>query len=159
MKNSQSIISNIKNKKQFKKLRDLQELNKLKIFLPLEIRQVTSSIFFRHNKLMFVIHHLGFVNEFNRYIRHSIRESLKMHKVLFPPLAGVNIADIEILAYSPKYIINQFEGQKEIPKPMFYGEHSYGEFQNFSTNIELKTLFENIREIILKSRLNVYQQR
>lgn len=159
MKNSQSIISNIKNKKQFKKLRELQELSRLKLFLPLEIRRSTSSIIFRHNKLMFVIHHLGFANEFNRYIRHSIRESLEIHKDLFSPLASVNIANIEILAYSPKYIMNQFGEQKEMPKPMVYGEHSYGEFQNFSTSIELKTLFENIRKIILKSRLNAYQQR
>lgn len=156
MKTSQSIISNIKNKKHFKKLRELEELSKLKLFLPLEMRRFTSSIIFRYNKLMFVMLNLGFVNEFNRYIRHSIRETLKTHKDLFPLFADINISDIEILAYSPKYLMNQFDGQTQIPRFTFYSEHSQGNFQNFATNTELKNLFEKIREIILKSHSNAY---
>lgn len=156
MKTSQSIISSIKNKRHFKKLRELEELNKLKLFLPLEMRRLTSSIIFRYNKLMFVMSNLGFANEFNRYTRHSIREALKTHKDLFPLLADINIADIEILAYSPKYLMNQFNEQPQTPKFTFYSEHSQGNFQNFATNTELKNLFEKIREIILKSRSNAY---
>ncbi|PAF42568.1 hypothetical protein [Helicobacter sp. 11S03491-1] len=146
MKSSQNIISIIRNKTQFKKLQTFNELNKLKLFLPLEMRKAVASITCKNNKLLFAFTQPGFVNEFNHYNSKDIKESLKIYQDLFPSIKEIH----QIQAYVPKNILSLYT-QPICINTQVYHEHSRAHFKNLAMDDRLKEQFESIREIILKN--------
>ncbi|PAF47003.1 hypothetical protein BKH41_08220 [Helicobacter sp. 12S02232-10] len=180
MKSSQDIISIIKNRPHFKKLQKFAELDKLKLFVPLEMRKailyITHRTIHENNKppfmLLFAFNHPSFVNEFNHYNPERIRESLKTHQNLFPNLYAaireslkthqnlfpnlyINVSDLRaivgIQAFVPKNILNLYKQPIMIENNFFYQEHSRGNFENLASDQSLREQFESIRKIILKN--------
>ncbi|PAF52633.1 hypothetical protein [Helicobacter sp. 13S00477-4] len=149
MKTSHDIISNIKNQTHFKKLQVFNELEKLKLFLPFEMRKEILYIVQKNNKLLFAFKHPSFVNEFNHYNYKDIKESLKTHKSLFSNIHP----DIEIQAFLPRAILNSYNQENVNNLNIeYYHEHSKGSFENIACRSSLRDIFESIREVILKNQ-------
>ncbi|PAF43160.1 hypothetical protein [Helicobacter sp. 11S02596-1] len=148
MKSSQDIISIIRNKPHFKKLQARNELEKLKLFLPLKMREALLYITHKNNKLLFAFNHPSYALEFNHYNCKDIRESLKTYADRFPNFSP----DVYIQAFVPKNILNFYTQPVIIPKIVCYKEHAKGDFENKARDETLKKTFESIRKIILENQ-------
>ncbi|MDO7252674.1 hypothetical protein [Helicobacter cappadocius] len=145
MKNSQSIISSIKNQTHFKKLQENSQLNKLKLVLPLGMRKAILHITYKNHRLLFAFNNPGLCAEFNNYNRNDIKESLKNHRDFFASISP----DPEILGFvQHSFLPSDEENVSEIES---YNEHSDGEFTNLAKNTQLYEIFESIRASILKN--------
>ncbi|PAF54185.1 hypothetical protein BKH42_01360 [Helicobacter sp. 13S00482-2] len=145
MKSSQSIISNIKNQAPFKKLQECSQLDKIKLFLPLEMRKSLLYISYKNNRLLFAFNHQGFCAEFNNYIRNDIKESLKNYPDFFSFISS----SPEILGFVQHNFLSSTQENVDRSEP--YNENSNGEFLNLTKNPQLYEIFESIRALILKN--------
>ncbi|PAF48034.1 hypothetical protein BKH46_01615 [Helicobacter sp. 12S02634-8] len=147
MKSSQDIISIIKNKPYFKKLKTLDRLDRLKLFLPLEMRKALLYITCKNNQLLFAFSHPSYANEFNHYNHTLIKQSLKTYADLFPQIDH----EIQIRAFVPRNILAHFNDSNRPIDDSSYTEHAKGEFKNLAKTDSLKHRFESIRAIIIKT--------
>lgn len=145
MKNSQTIISNIKNNSSFKRLQEYSQLDKLKFLLPIGMRKAILYITYKNHRILFAFNHPGICAEFNHYSRNEIKESLKNSPDLFPFI----LPDTEILGFVQHSFLPNDEDISD-DSYIAFDEQSNGDFVNATKNPHLHEKFESIRKIILK---------
>ena len=146
MKNSQTIISNILKLPTFTKLKQQNEIAKLKITLPLSIKNSLLFVIPRNHQLLFAFKNQVICNEFNRYHTKKLLDFIQNNSTLFPSLLQVS----GVKGYVPHQYLNfHFQTQKIFIAPA-YPERSFGIFTNHcEPNSNLFKLFEEIRSIII----------
>lgn len=146
MKNSQNIISCLINK--IPNFKVFRELERLKIFLPLDMRKSVVYISLKNNTLFFAFDHPAYAYEFRRHEIDNIKTSLQDYKEQFPSIPP----EVKITSFVPGNFIKPFkESEKNTTHVMIYKEHSEAKFENIAKDEKLYNEFEAIRKIILKN--------
>ncbi|TSA83211.1 hypothetical protein [Helicobacter mehlei] len=143
MKSSQEILTSILQIPYLQELKTRLELDKLRLFLPLEVRTGLRCILIKNSKLLLVFNH------------PSARTYFKKHHQEFSPtlLREVKKLDIilplhlEVQDYMPAVIARSFEPKKT---KFYYNEQAKGVFINHAKDPKLREIFENIRTYVQK---------
>ncbi|WP_104696039.1 hypothetical protein [Helicobacter salomonis] len=143
MKDSRSILSDLQNKPFLKPLDMRLKLNRLKLFLPLPIREAISSIIIKNSKLWLAFGHPSAYSYFRKHAQEFSQILLREVKRL-----DLEIPDqLEVKAYVPQAIRAKF---KPKPSKLYYDECAQGTFTNHAQDPELRAAFERIRLYIQK---------
>lgn len=161
MKSSHNIISELKSQLEFKRLQEFDEIGKIINALPLEMRKYISFGIQKRQKLCFALNNPLLCAEYNRYKSSLI---LGICKEFGEHLGGLSEVK-EVWFYYPQPLqVNQQGKYFQAPKHFAslserkeefylqkYQEHAKGEFLNLATNSKIHSLFESIRQNILKN--------
>ncbi|WP_104759911.1 hypothetical protein [Helicobacter bizzozeronii] len=144
MKNSQEILASILQIPYLQELKTRLELDKLRLFLPLEVRTGLRCILIKNSKLLLVFNHPSAQNYFRMH-------RLEFNKTLLREVKRLDIvlpAHLEVQDYMPAVIARSLEKPK--PPPLYYNEQAKGDFTNHAKDPKLREIFENIRTYIQK---------
>ena len=155
MKNMQSVISKISNKKEFKKLNEFLIINKLIAALPFYLRKSFLFSSIKGRTLFLAMNHPSSASEINNHKKEIILNQIKQIQNL--NLLDSNSKNInDIKAYVPHSILSNFQiiKNEEIAiqkiKIYFYIERATGNFEiqnnTFKSHFdEIKTIIKNVR--------------
>ena len=155
MKSSQNLISTVFKIPRLSHLSPSYECQRLKIFLPLTIKDALIGIFFKKDCLFFAFKNQIICNEFNKYHTKKILTDIQEHSALFPILLeNLNLQSKNpIKGYVPKSHLH-IQSTPPIQMPT-YQERSFGIFQNYCAKDTTRhAILESIRAIILQNRHN-----
>ncbi|ADG93718.1 conserved hypothetical protein [Arcobacter nitrofigilis DSM 7299] len=138
MKNASEILTHLKYYPEFKKINTNITIERLIKSLPLKLNKGIKFGYIKNQTLFFVLKHPVYKMEFE-YNKSLIKSLLKK----------ANIANVNDIKF---FVTNVIEKKEEEPKEEdFYKERSYGIFENFCENEDLRKKFEEIRKIIKNS--------
>lgn len=160
MKSSHSIISLIKEKPQFQRLKIYDEINRLITSLPIQMRKYIAFGFQRGDNLIFALKNPVVIQEYNTYHSQTILNTLQCMKEFFPNIAQSK----KITFYYPQPLEKNTQGKYFVARKHYaiysekveviyiqsFPEQSNGEFINRATHPKLYKLFEQIRKAILQ---------
>lgn len=140
-------------------LRARQNLARLKLILPADMRAGIVSIFYRAPKLLFGFNHPSHVYNFNHYKKKDIMYCLRRYASEFEPFlksigAGSMdefLSSAQLVAYMPK----SAHAPSPTPTPamdsarsLHFAEPASGSFSNSATDPKLHAQFERLRTLI-----------
>ncbi|WP_104629653.1 hypothetical protein [Helicobacter bizzozeronii] len=143
MKNSQEILASILQIPYLQELKTRLELDKLRLFLPLEVRTGLRCILIKNSKLLLVFNHPSAQNYFRMH-------HLEFNKTLLREVKRLDIvlpAHLEVQDHMPAVIARSFKPKKT---KLYYNEQAKGDFTNHAKDPKLREIFENIRTYIQK---------
>jgi hypothetical protein len=137
------LISNIKNKKEFNKLRTIEQINLIKETLPKKISDNISFGFIKNEVLFFVFTHPALLNEF-RLQKQFILKNISILK----EYNKINLKIIDIKGFAQKFVQKKSDLFEYKGYNFIYKEKSKGLFKNNFTNPQLYESFEKLRNNI-----------
>lgn len=158
MKSSHSLISLLKEKPEFHRLKIQDEIKKLILSLPMEICKYIAFGFQKGDNLYFALKNPSVITEYTKYRSEYILRTLHDAQKGFPLIGKTK----KITFYYPKPLKKNEKGVY-FTAPAFYAlygekveviyiqsfpEQSKGEFVNQATHPKLYKLFEEIRKTI-----------
>ena len=152
MKDMQSVISEISNRKEFKKLNEFLIINKLIAALPFYLRKSFLFSSIKGRTLFLAMNHPSISSEINNHKKEIFLNQIKQIKKIAP--LDSNIQKIEdIRAYVPNNILGRFNTIKSKTEKIefyFYIERAFGDFEiengDFANHFEkIKTIIKNVR--------------
>ena len=142
MKESKSVIKNLKNFPQFGKIKLFECFNKLKAILPFKLQNGVKFIYIKNSTLFFVLTHNVYLMEF----KYNLKVISKLVKELQKIYSECDdIKDIKFFVTNRKSKAEETKPKESNPK---YREISKGSFKNLAKDEEVKKIFEEIRDII-----------
>ncbi|MBL0686939.1 MAG: hypothetical protein JJV95_06060 [Sulfurospirillum sp.] len=146
MKDSQTIISQLKRHPSLKTLEEKECFNILIELLPNSISNFIKFIYTKNNILFFALNHPSTKMEFN-YKHNLIKDILKKIENFHPKCKCINLKEIKA------FVSNRKEREPEILKDatFVYKERSLGYFRNQIQDKKIHKICEKIREEILKN--------
>ncbi len=138
MKNASEILTHLKYYPEFKKINTNITIERLIKSLPLKLNKGIKFGYIKNQTLFFVLKHPVYKMEFE-YNKSLIKSLLKK----------ANIANVNDIKFFVTNVIEKKE--EELKEEDFYKERSYGIFENFCENEDLRKKFEEIRNIIKNS--------
>lgn len=143
MKDAKSIISHLVKHPSMKKYEQMLCFERLLGLLPKSFTSMIKFIYIKNETLFFVLNHPSAKMEFN-YKQSLIKSLLSQIIIHCPQCECLHVKDIKC------FITNQKEDSASSTNSsdITYKERACGEFENHCDDQKLKTLFENIKEII-----------
>lgn len=141
MKSSQEILSSLLQVPYLKTLKTRLELDKLRLFLPLEVRTGLRCIVIKNSKLLLVFNHPSARNYFRMH-------SLEFSQTLLREVKKLDVdlpLDLSVQDYMPAVIARSFKIE---PPKLYYIEQATGDFVNHAQDPETREIFEHIRSYI-----------
>lgn len=146
MKNFQSFVSILSKIPQLQKLNQFHELEKLKVFLPKNVKAALLFITIKHNQILFAFKNPVVCNEFNKYLTKNLKESIQEHRAFFSSLPQ----SFSIKGYVPFNLLQNYNNNHPAIFLKTFEERSEGNFINHCKDEKLQKSFEELRELILK---------
>lgn len=152
MKDMQSVISEISNRKEFKKLNEVMIINKLIATFPIHLRRSFIFSTIKNNTILLAMNHPSISSEINNHKKEILLNQIKQIKKIIP--LDSNIQKIEdVRAYVPNNILGRFNTIKSKTEKVefyFYVERAFGDFEikdgAFKNHFErIKTIIKNVR--------------
>lgn len=138
MKNANEILTHLKYYPEFKKINTNITIERLIKSLPLKLNKGIKFGYIKNQTLFFVLTHPVYKMEFE-YNKNLIKSLLK----------DANIANVNDIKFFVTNVIEKKETINE--EKVFYKERSFGIFENFCKDENLRKKFEEIRKIIKNS--------
>ncbi|WP_104696764.1 MULTISPECIES: hypothetical protein [unclassified Helicobacter] len=145
MKNFQNFISIASKIPHLAKLSQFYELERLKVFLPKNIKMALLFITIKHNQILFAFKNPVVCNEFNRYLTKNLEKSIQEHKDFFSSLPQ----NFNIKGYVPLNLLKKQNDDTTIVAIKTFEEKSLGNFKNNCKDEKLYKAFEELRDLIL----------
>lgn len=160
MKNSQILISNIFESSDpkvanLKHLSTLPECQRLRLFLPMSIKETLLGIYPKNHRVLFAFSNKITCNEFNTYhtkkILTSIRENAQFFSILSQMICAQSNHKKVIEGYVPKNYL--YQAPSLISFTPVYTERSLANFKNHCSKDTVRhTILESIRNCILENQ-------
>lgn len=146
MKNMNFIASHLLNKPQYIKLKDYRCLNSIKNSLTPSVTRGIKYIYKKNNTAFFVFEHPLFKTEFDYKLKtiKSILKMLQTKKQICKDIQNIK----SFVQHNRKNI------DKTIPTIATRTERATGSFKNPFVDKELKTIFQNIKDIIIEKQVD-----
>lgn len=148
MKNVSEILSHLFSAPCYHKYHETNQVNHFIRLLPLSIKSGIAFGYIKNDILFLVLRHPAFKQEFYHKIP-LIKQLLKTYQN-----EKSNLLKVQDIKYFVTYNAYQKEVQtlQENATQQCYGELSYGNFINYAQDKEIHTIFEEIRQAILKNQ-------
>lgn len=148
MKNVSEILSHLFSAPCYYKYREINQVNHFVRLLPLSIKSGIAFGYIQNDILFLALKHPAFKQEFYHKIS-LIKQLLKTYQK-----EKSNLLKVREIKYFVTYNAYQKQVQalQESEIQQCYGELSYGNFINYAQDKEIHTIFENIRQAILKNQ-------